>query len=84
MSKLITELDRLQSLVWYSTPMEETCYSPCDDIRFKEALGDAYPKLRAVVEVAQELCSKERMSEAGLGYRFYNLSKALRALEEKS
>ena len=60
-TKLIAELDRLQSRVYYTIDgMEGQGYSPCDDIRFKDALSDAYPKLRALIEAGQAM-------RAGLG-----------------
>jgi hypothetical protein len=51
---IIELLKQLEFLCWYDAGQgPKSGYSPCDDIRFKEALGDAWPKLLAVVEAAQ-------------------------------
>lgn len=54
----IERLKHLESLIWYYLPGDESqkCgWSPCDDIRFKEALHEAWPKLRDVIEAADSL-----------------------------
>ena len=51
MSTTIERLKQLESLIHYDAGKgPKSGWSPCDDIRFKEALGDAWPKLLAVVE----------------------------------
>jgi hypothetical protein len=89
MSKLIERLDQLESYVYYCDGVDGTshknAYSPCDDIRFKEVLGDAYPKLRAVVEAAQ-LLAGDGVVDDGMYIvesRFRDrVKQALAALEE--
>lgn len=50
----VERLKYLEAMRWYDAGQgPKSGYSPCDDIRFKEALGDAWPKLLAVVEAAQ-------------------------------
>ena len=84
MSKLIERLDQLESYVYYCDGVDGTshknAYSPCDDIRFKEVLGDAYPQLRAVIEAAIGI--KQREDIGGYGHEgMPELLTALAALE---
>ena len=51
MSNIIKHLRELEALRRYDAGKgPKAGYSPCDDIRYKEALDEALPKLLAVVE----------------------------------
>lgn len=77
MSKLLERLDKLEKAVHYVTPDGQQHYSPCDDIRFKEELAEAYPKLKAVIEAAREVVQYPNPDE------IEHLARTLKALEEE-
>ena len=56
MPSLIDNLDKLKTLCYYTiNGVAEAGWSPCDEIRYKEELMDAYPLLRAIVTAAANL-----------------------------
>jgi hypothetical protein len=54
---MIERLKELADAVYYEIPGRgpKSGYSPCDDIRLKEALTEAWPKLLAVVDAGTML-----------------------------
>ena len=51
---MIEKLKELEALIWYDAGEgPKSGYSPCDDVRFREALRQAWPKLLAVVDLVR-------------------------------
>ena len=86
MQNIIERLKQLEAAVHYEIPGEgpKAGYSPCDDIRFKEALTDAWPKLLdlfvAVKECRNHICGLSCMLPPGCsaGMRIDNAIAALK------